>query len=40
MKRTHDDHLRDLETNAREDEYSKYYSCIHGVEVKIMTLEE
>ena len=32
--------MRSIETNAREDEYSKYYSCLHGIEIKIEQLAE
>ncbi len=39
-KRSHDDNLRDLETSAREDEYSKYHALLQDLEGKVRQMEE
>jgi hypothetical protein len=39
-KRKQDDQLRDLETRAREDEYSKYHTMLMDLEGKIRAKED
>ena len=40
VKRNHDDRLRTLELNAREDEYSKYHALLKEGECRIRAMED